>query len=33
MHVKIKDKLIKSFPAFLFLMMNLAIAYISSLSL
>ena len=32
MHLKIKDKLIKSFPAFLFLVMNLAIVYISSLT-
>jgi hypothetical protein len=30
MHLKVNDKLFKSFPAFLFLMMNLAIAIISS---
>jgi hypothetical protein len=30
MHFKVKDELIKSFPAFLFLTMNLAIAWISS---
>ena len=29
MHLKVKDKLIKSLPAFLFLVMNLAIALIS----
>lgn len=29
MHLKVNDKLIKSFPAFLFLMMNLAIALIA----
>ena len=29
MHFKVNDKLIKSFPAFLFLMLNLAIALIS----
>jgi hypothetical protein len=30
MHLKVNDKLIKSFPAFLFLMLNLAIALISN---
>lgn len=30
MHIKINDKLIKSFPAILFLVLNLAIALISS---
>ncbi|MFT4665650.1 MAG: hypothetical protein ACI9RM_002346 [Ulvibacter sp.] len=30
MHLKVNDKLLKSFPAFLFLMMNLAIAFIIS---
>ena len=30
MHVKVKDELYKSFPAFLFLVMNLAIIFISS---
>lgn len=30
MHFKVKDELFKSFPAFLFLIMNLAIAWISS---
>ena len=29
MHVKIKDPLLKSFPAFLFLVMNLTILYLS----
>lgn len=29
MHIKISDKLLKSFPAFLFLIMNVAIALIS----
>lgn len=29
MHLKIKDPLYKSFPAFLFLLMNLAIIYLS----
>ncbi|MFT6781517.1 MAG: hypothetical protein ACJA1A_001439 [Saprospiraceae bacterium] len=29
MHIKVKDKIIKSFPAFLFLILNLAIALIS----
>jgi hypothetical protein len=29
MHIKVKDELFKSFPAFLFLVMNLAIAFIS----
>jgi len=29
MHVKIKDPLFKSFPAFLFLVMNLTILYLS----
>jgi hypothetical protein len=31
MHLKVNDKLVKSFPAFLFLMMNLTIAFISSI--
>jgi hypothetical protein len=30
MHIKVSDKLLKSFPALLFLTMNLAIAFISS---
>jgi hypothetical protein len=29
MHIKVKDKLYKSFPAFLFIVMNLVIAYAS----
>ncbi|MGB5363336.1 MAG: DoxX family protein [Aureibaculum sp.] len=29
MHIKVKDELFKSFPAFLFLVINLAIAFIS----
>ena len=29
MHFKVKDELFKSFPAFLFIVMNLVIAYIS----
>tara|TARA_B110000046_G_C13022583_1_gene412028 strand:- start:4979 stop:5356 length:378 start_codon:yes stop_codon:yes gene_type:complete len=29
MHIKVKDKLYKSFPAFLFILMNLVIAYTS----
>ncbi|WP_026777808.1 DoxX family protein [Polaribacter sp. Hel_I_88] len=29
MHIKVKDPLFKSFPAFLFMMMNLIIAYFS----
>lgn len=29
MHIKIKDPLLKSFPAFLFLVMNLTILYLS----
>ena len=31
MHLKVNEKLVKSFPAFLFLMMNLTIAFISSI--
>jgi hypothetical protein len=29
MHIKVKDALFKSFPAFLFMAMNLIIAYLS----
>jgi len=29
MHIKVKDALFKSFPAFLFMTMNLIIAYLS----
>jgi hypothetical protein len=29
MHLKVKDELYKSFPAFLFILMNLVIAYLS----
>jgi hypothetical protein len=29
MHIKVKDELFKSFPAFLFIVMNLIIAYVS----
>jgi hypothetical protein len=29
MHIKVKDELFKSFPAFLFILMNLVIAYLS----
>ena len=29
MHIKVKDSLLKSFPAFLFMVMNLIIAYFS----
>lgn len=31
MHIKVSDELLKSFPAFLFLMMNIAIALISGI--
>ena len=31
MHVKVKDELLKSFPALLFLMLNLAIAFMTTI--